>query len=99
MPIIISRIKNSRIISWDSLKRNIPRTAVPTAPIPVHTAYAVPTGSDLREYASRPMLRIINTMANTLHHNLVRPCEYFNPIAQATSNNPAINNINQFKVI
>jgi hypothetical protein len=99
MPIIIRRIKNNRINSRDSLNKNIPRIAVPTTPIPVQTAYAVPTGSVLREYASRPILRIIDIMVNTLHQTLVNPWEYFNPIAQATSNNPAINSINQFNVV
>ena len=37
-------IKNNRKNSAGSLKKTIPMIAVPTAPIPVHTAYAVPSG-------------------------------------------------------
>lgn len=37
-------IKNSRQKSEASLNKNIPIIAVPTAPMPVHTAYAVPIG-------------------------------------------------------
>ena len=38
------KIKNNRQNSEGSLNKSIPITAVPTAPIPVHTAYAVPIG-------------------------------------------------------
>ena len=37
-------MKNTRQKSAGSLKNNIPISTVPTAPIPVHTAYAVPKG-------------------------------------------------------
>lgn len=40
------KIKNILQNSAGSLKKKIPISAVPTAPIPVHTAYAVPSGSD-----------------------------------------------------
>ena len=37
-------IKNNRQKSVGSLKKIMPTITVPTLPIPVHTAYAVPTG-------------------------------------------------------
>jgi hypothetical protein len=41
------------------------------------------------------MLIITDTIVKTLGHNLVKPSEYLRPIAQATSNNPAIKSISQ----
>lgn len=37
-------MKNTREKSEGSLKKKIPMSTVPTAPIPVHTAYPVPIG-------------------------------------------------------
>src|SRR5580704_16162028 len=65
---------------------------LPTAPIPVHTAYAVPNGSDLRASAINPKLSAIATRVAAVGQNLVRPSEYFKPRAQAISSNPAANN-------
>src|SRR6266436_1520700 len=56
---------------------------LPTAPIPVHTAYAVPNGNDLRASAIR---------VAAVGQNPVSPSEYFRPNAQAISSNPAANN-------
>jgi len=39
-------MKNILMNSFDSPKRIIPRNAVPTAPMPVQIAYAVPIGID-----------------------------------------------------
>jgi len=38
--------KTNRQKSAGSLKKIIPTITVPTAPMPVHTAYAVPIGKD-----------------------------------------------------
>ncbi len=84
-----------RINSFDSPKSIIPSIAVPTAPIPVHTAYAVPTGNHFKEYANSPMLIKMQTTVKTLGQNFVNPSEYFIPIAQAVSKIPAIKSINQ----
>src|SRR5260370_22656261 len=62
---------------------------LPTAPIPVHTAYAVPNGSDLSATAINPKLSAIATRVAAVGQNRVRPSEYFRPNAQAISNNPA----------
>src|SRR5260370_19467137 len=62
---------------------------LPTAPIPVHTAYAVPNGSDLRASAISPKLSAIATRVAAVGQNRVSPSEYFRPNAPAISNNPA----------
>ena len=46
IPIKIKPRKTIRCMLSGSLKRKIPNITVPKAPIPVHTAYAVPIGSD-----------------------------------------------------
>jgi hypothetical protein len=99
MPVIIRKIKNKRIISFDSLNKIIPRIAVPTAPMPVQTAYAVPTGRDLTEKERSPILVIIAEIVKTDGQSLVKPLEYFTPIAHATSKRPAINRIIQAIII
>src|SRR4030095_6717437 len=45
IPATIRAMHASLRREWDSPKSIIPRSAVPTAPIPVHTASAVPPGS------------------------------------------------------
>src|SRR5712664_1716442 len=65
---------------------------LPTAPIPVHTAYAVPNGSDLSASAISPKLSAIATRVAAVGQNRVSPSEYFRPNAQAISSNPAATN-------
>src|SRR6516165_2545752 len=67
----------------------MPTRMVPTAPIPVHTAYAVPKGSDRSASDIKAKLSAIATMVAMVGQNLVSPSEYFSPSAQATSNSPA----------
>jgi hypothetical protein len=62
---------------------------LPTAPMPVHTAYAVPKGSERSASAIRAKLRTIATAVHAVGQNLVSPSEYFRPSAQATSSSPA----------
>src|SRR4030081_581978 len=62
---------------------------LPAAPIPVHTAYAVPNGSDLSAMAISPKLNAIASPVAAVGQNRVRPSEYFRPKAQPISNNPA----------
>src|ERR1700751_6064249 len=62
---------------------------LPTAPIPVHTAYAVPKGSDRSASDINAKRSAIATTVAMVGQNLVRPSEYFSPSAQATSNSPA----------
>src|SRR5690606_6763202 len=51
------RARQARRSGWaDSPKTAMPRITLPTAPMPVHTAYAVPSGSERMAQASRIML-------------------------------------------
>jgi hypothetical protein len=54
-PAMINAIAVIRAIDTGSLKIIIPRIAVPAAPIPVQTAYAVPIGRTLSDHASKEM--------------------------------------------
>jgi len=62
---------------------------LPTAPIPVHTAYAVPKGSDRSANDIKAKLSTIAATLAMLGQNLVSPSEYLSPSAQATSSSPA----------
>src|SRR5262245_56579167 len=66
-----------------------PSTAVPTAPTPTQTAYAVPTGSAFTAMPSSAMLRSSATAVQTVGQRRVKPAVYLSPIAQPTSNSPA----------
>lgn len=82
-----------------SLKKKIPIKTVPTAPIPVHTAYAVPIGKVWVAFISRSILivREIKNPANQKY--IVVPDVSFTfpkQDANATSNNPATIKIIQF---
>lgn len=52
--------------SW---KNNIPAMTVPAAPMPVHTAYAVPTGMFCVAFASNPILAIVNKRNPEIQHH------------------------------
>ncbi len=62
---------------------------LPTAPIPVHTAYAVPNGRERSARAINAKLSTIATAVAAVGQNRVRPSEYLSPSAQATSRSPA----------
>jgi hypothetical protein len=64
--------------------------------MPTHTAYAVPAGSDFIAMLSRAMLTTIAARVPTLGHNRENPLEYFSPMAQPISSNPAITRMSQF---
>ena len=49
---------------------------LPTAPIPVHTAYAVPNGSERSASAIRAKLSTIATAVAAVGQNRVSPSEY-----------------------
>ena len=55
MEAINVKMKNRRQKSADSLKNIIPINTVPTAPIPVQTAYAVPNGNVCVAFISKPI--------------------------------------------
>src|SRR5688572_16017867 len=81
-----------------SPNRTTPSTAVPTAPTPTQTAYAVPTGSDLRAIPSSAMLANNATAVHKVGQTRVKPSVYLSPIAQPTSNNPATTKVSQAAV-
>jgi hypothetical protein len=67
----------------------MPMMMLPTAPIPVHTAYAVPKGSDRKATAISAKLSAMAAMVAAVGQNRVSPSEYFSPSAQPTSSSPA----------
>ena len=71
-----------------SAKSTIPRMAVPTVPMPVHTAYAVPMGKVFSACASNMKLNAIQMTVATVGHRRVKPWVYFKPIAHPTSREP-----------
>jgi len=83
---MISAMHANLAASLDSPNNTIPSAAVPTAPMPVHTAYAVPMGSCFVACASNTTLAVPMASTYTLGHSRVNPCVDFNPIAHATSN-------------
>lgn len=60
--------------SW---KKNMPTNTVPTAPIPVHTAYAVPIGRLCEAFASNTILMIVKTRNPAIHPHQGRPSTDF----------------------
>jgi hypothetical protein len=54
-----------------SLNMIIPKIAVPAAPIPVQTAYAVPIGSTFSDQLNREKLPAAKTMKPRLGHSFV----------------------------
>ena len=76
-----------------SLNINMPINAVPTAPIPVHTAYAVPIGSVWVAFMSNNILTV-NEIKNPPYHTYtalpVASLAFPKQDANATSKSPAI---------
>ena len=89
MPATISVRHRMRTGSAGSLYRIIPTMMEPVAPIPVHTAYAVPNGSERNARAINPKLSAIATSVATAGQKRVRPLEYFSPSAHPISSRPA----------
>lgn len=69
----------------------MPIIAVPTAPIPVQIAYAVPMGIARKANAKHTILTLNAATVPTLGHSRVNPSEYQSPTTQTTSNPPATN--------
>jgi hypothetical protein len=94
-PVIINAIAVIRAIETGSLKKIIPRIAVPAAPIPVQTAYAVPIGRTFSDQANKeklPEAKIKNPMLGQI---LVKLLESLSIVAKPTSSNPAVITANQ----
>ncbi len=69
---------------------NIPNIAVPAAPIPVHTAYAVPIGILFNVLARQVKLNALKKIKRNAGFSFVKPSEYFNEIANAISKSPLL---------
>src|SRR5690606_18701263 len=95
IPATINPMQTSRTTVAGSRNSTIPSTAVPTVPIPVQTAYAVPIGSDLTASPSSPMLAIIDATVRTVGQSRVNPSVYFRPTAHPIPNSPATTSIPQ----
>ncbi len=84
-----------------SLKTNIPTKTMPTAPMPVHTAYAVPIGN-VCEALYKSAILMIRQNKNPKRYNVETiPLVSFalpRQKAKPVSNKPAIINKTQFKL-
>lgn len=84
-----------------SLNTKMPINAVPTAPMPVHTAYAVPMGNVWVAFTSKTMLMVSETRKPAYHTYISFPVVSLalpKHEANATSNSPAITRMIQFIV-
>ena len=73
-----------------SLKMTIPRIAVPAAPMPVHTAYAVPIGKTFKDQLNKEKLPAAKNRNPILGHIFVKPLDNLSIVAKPTSSNPAV---------
>lgn len=95
IPAMMSPAQNNRPAVAGSPNKPIPSSTVPTAPIPVQTAYAVPKGRFRKAIPSKKRLAVIDKTVATEGHSFVNPSEYLRPTAQPISNNPARKRISQ----
>jgi hypothetical protein len=79
-----------RAIETGSLNNTIPKIAVPAAPIPVQTAYAVPMGKTFSDQASNEKLPDAKTKNPILGHTFVKLFESLSIVAKPTSSTPAV---------
>jgi hypothetical protein len=79
----------------DSPNYAIPTATVSTEPMPVHTAYAVPSGKLRVATPTRPRLSTIMMTVAIDGQNRVNPSEDFSPIDNPVSNTPATTRIDQ----
>jgi len=89
-------MKNIRQKVAGSLKYIIPIITVPTAPMPVHTAYAVPIGKVCEALFNSIKLRAMHIKKPMLHFKLLKLFESFKHVVKPTSKRPAIIKIIQF---
>ena len=67
----------------------MPHTTVPAAPIPAHTAYAVPIGIVFIDWETQKKLRTIKITVMMLGMNLLNPSLNFKAMVKQISKNPA----------
>lgn len=92
-------MKKSLQKSAGSLNMTIPTKTVPTAPIPVHTAYAVPIGNSCVALRSNNMLIARQIINPPYQYVAIIPVDSFaipRQAAKPTSNRPAMINKIQF---
>src|SRR5579862_4603767 len=89
-PSTIRPTENSLAADAPSPKNSIPKTTVPAAPIPVHTAYAGPISSRLSASVSRPNEPIANTMKPNVGQSLEKPLLSLRQTANPISSKPAM---------
>ncbi len=87
---MMNAIAVTRAKDTGSLKMTIPKIAVPAAPIPVQTAYAVPIGRTFKDHASKEKLPEAKTKNPILGHTFVKLFESLSIVAKPTSSNPAV---------
>ncbi len=90
IPTTIRAIDARRSGCRDSSRRMMPSIAVPTAPIPTHTAYPVPAGSTRIACARSHIDASIAITVITLGAGFENPALYLRPIAQVISKRPAM---------
>lgn len=90
----MSAMKPSLAKVAGSWKIAMPRMAVPTAPMPVQAAYAVPTGSAFNEIPNRMKLDQAAAIVRAVKCHRVKPSDAFMLMAQMISRMPAANKIN-----
>ena len=71
-----------------------PTIAVPSAPIPVKIAYAVPIGISSMAFANKKKLTTMKISVIIEGKKTVKPCASFSPIAQIISVIPAMSQVN-----
>lgn len=93
MEAIRVKMKNILQKSVGSLNKIIPMITVPTAPIPVHTAYAVPIGNDNVARYNKNMLMERQTKKPVIHQADVDPVvslAFPKQVAKPISKKPAM---------
>jgi hypothetical protein len=89
-PAMMNAIAVIRAIEIGSLKTTIPKIAVPAAPIPVQTAYAVPMGRVFRDQANKEKLPDAKSRNPMLGQIFVKLFESLSIVAKPTSRRPAV---------
>jgi hypothetical protein len=74
-------------------KISMPKVAVPTAPMPVQAAYAVPTGSAFSDSPRSTKLAQAAAIVTAVKCHLLKPSEAFIVSAQTISSRPATSRI------
>ena len=88
-PARIRPIDTSFRVETASPRKIMPTAAAPTAPIPVHTAYAAPTSSSRSATVSSAKLISAHTAKVAVGHGRVIPWLSFSATAKPVSNRPA----------